>query len=202
MSTNIYVILETENMGTTTLDIDKLLHENPETFKDKVLDFWFNVKNCLIYKPKEFFRNLNAFFENVWFFRKELWKYRSFDYYYMLDMWVKAAKGLAHSIEHETWVVDNIAMKEATAIKEMIACLRLLQFDGTPPSNNPEDVVKKYYTQQEQMYRQAIDRICEILKGQDRKEITEEISNDEQTSEWNRNYENKYDGTGYRNWWN
>lgn len=50
------------------------------------------------------------FFKNIWFFRRELYKYRNFDHHYCTMMFLKSLKGLRDGIKkrqnHVDWKED------------------------------------------------------------------------------------------------
>ncbi len=73
------------------------------------------------YKTYELFRyKIPYFFENVWYFRKELWEHRSWDYSYSLAMLRRSLTKLAHTIEFYGWEVDESRLEKVKNIKRAI----------------------------------------------------------------------------------
>ena len=73
------------------------------------------------YKTYELFRyKIPYFFENVWYFRKELWQHRSWDYIFSLMMLRRSLTKLAHTLEFYGWEVDESRLKKVAEIKRAI----------------------------------------------------------------------------------
>ena len=91
--------------------------------------FWKSLKTLSRhqtwwYKIYEFFRrDLPYFFENIWFFRKELYKFRSWDYSYNLNLLRRSLEKTVNTIEFHGHEVDNSRMKKVEKIKRAIQLL-------------------------------------------------------------------------------
>jgi Asp-tRNA(Asn)/Glu-tRNA(Gln) amidotransferase C subunit len=88
--------------------------------------FWESLKTMSRhqtwwYKTYELFRyKIPYFFENIWYFRKELWEHRSWDYSYSLAMLRRSLTKLAHTLEFYGWEVEDSRMKKVNDIKRAI----------------------------------------------------------------------------------
>jgi len=88
--------------------------------------FWESLKTMSRhqtwwYKTYELFRyKIPYFFENIWYFRKELWEHRSWDYTYSLAMLRRSLTKLAHTLEFYGWEVEDSRMKKVNDIKRAI----------------------------------------------------------------------------------
>jgi hypothetical protein len=88
--------------------------------------FWKSLKTMnrhqtWWYKTYEFFRyKIPHFIENVWYFRKELWEHRSWDYLYSLTMLKRSLTKLAHTLEFHGWEVEESRMEKVKNIKRVI----------------------------------------------------------------------------------
>jgi hypothetical protein len=73
------------------------------------------------YKTYELFRyKIPYFVENIWYFRKELWQHRSWDYSFSLMMLRRSLTKLAHTLEFYGWEVDESRLKKVAEIKRAI----------------------------------------------------------------------------------
>jgi len=82
------------------------------------------------YKTYELFRyKIPYFFENVWYFRKELWEHRSWDYSYSLAMLRRSLTKLAHTLEFYGWEVDESRLEKVKNIKRAIHLIDTMRED-------------------------------------------------------------------------
>jgi len=73
------------------------------------------------YKTYEMFRyKIPYFIENVWYFRKELWEHRSWDYTYSLSMLKRSLTKLVHTLEFYGQEVEESRMEKVKNIKRAI----------------------------------------------------------------------------------
>ena len=73
------------------------------------------------YKTYELFRyKIPYFVENIWYFKKELWEHRSWDYIFSLMMLRRSLTKLAHTLEFYGWEVDESRLKKVAEIKRAI----------------------------------------------------------------------------------
>jgi hypothetical protein len=88
--------------------------------------FWKSLKTMnrhqtWWYKTYQLFRyKMPYFVENVWYFRKELWEHRSWDYTYSLMMLRRSLTKLSHTLEFYGWEVEESRMEKVKNIKRAI----------------------------------------------------------------------------------
>lgn len=83
-----------------------------------------------VYKSYEFFRyKLPMFFKNVWFFRKELLVFRSWDYSFNLMMLRRSLQKTVNTIEYYGHEVDITRMKKVEKMKRVIELLSHIRED-------------------------------------------------------------------------
>jgi len=84
-----------------------------------------------IYKVYELFRyKIPMFFENLWFFRKSLWEFRSWDYSFNLQMLGRSLEKTVNTIEYHGHEVDDSRMKKVQKMKRVIELLGHLRSDS------------------------------------------------------------------------
>ena len=84
-----------------------------------------------VYKFYEFFRyKLPMFFENLWFFRKELWNFRSWDYSFNLNLLSRSLEKTVNTIEYYGHEVDESRMKKVQKMKRVIELLNHIRSDS------------------------------------------------------------------------
>jgi hypothetical protein len=97
--------------------------------------FWESLKTMSRhrtwwYKTYELFRyKIPYFFENVWYFRKELWEHRSWDYTYSLAILKRSLTKLAHTLEFYGWEVEESRMEKVKNIKRAIQLIDRMRSD-------------------------------------------------------------------------
>lgn len=102
------------------------------TFADS---FWKSLKTMSRhqtwwYKTYEVFRyKIPMFFENIWYFRKELWEHRSWDYIFTLMMLRRSLTKLAHTMEFYGHEIEDSRMKKVADIKRAIYLIDRMQSD-------------------------------------------------------------------------
>jgi hypothetical protein len=84
-----------------------------------------------VYKVYEVFRyKIPMFFENLWFFRKELWNFRSWDYTFNLNLLGRSLEKTVNTIEYYGHEVDISRMKKVEKMKRVIELLGHLRSDS------------------------------------------------------------------------
>jgi len=84
-----------------------------------------------VYKIYELFRyKIPMFFENLWFFRKSLWEFRSWDYSFNLQMLGRSLEKTVNTIEYHGHEVDDSRMKKVQKMKRVIELLGHLRSDS------------------------------------------------------------------------
>ena len=97
--------------------------------------FWKSLKTLSRhqtwwYKTYELFRyKIPYFVENVWYFRKELWEHRSWDYTYSLMMLIRSLTKLSHTLEFYGWEVEESRMEKVKNIKRAIQLIDRMSSD-------------------------------------------------------------------------
>jgi len=98
--------------------------------------FWKSLKRLnrhqtWWYKTYEVFRyKIPMFFENIWFFRKELWTFRSWDYGFNLMMLRRSLEKTVNTIEFYGMEVDSSRMKKVEKMKRIIELLNNVRSDS------------------------------------------------------------------------
>jgi hypothetical protein len=191
--------------------------------------FWKSLKTLSRhqtwwYKTYEFFRrDLPYFLENIWFFRKELYKFRSWDYSYNLEMFRRSLEKTVNTIEFHGNEIDTSRLKKVEKIKRSIQLLNNIRTDDyINQAENELGKIKnsdwlwtdKEDTEEEKTHnRKVFDRAREIedsewkelwsiIHGQDLKEYREIYNSktDEEKKEedvWT----DWFDGSGMKGWW-
>jgi hypothetical protein len=91
--------------------------------------FWKSLKTMRMhdtwwYKTYDFFRrDLPRFIENIWFFRKELWYFRSWDYSYNLSIFKRSLEKSVHTLEFYGNEIEETRMKKVEKMKRVIELL-------------------------------------------------------------------------------
>jgi hypothetical protein len=84
-----------------------------------------------VYKIYETFRyKIPIFFKNLWFFRKELWDFRSWDYGFNLMMLRRSLEKTVNTIEVYGNEVEESRMKKVEKMKRVIELLKNVRSDS------------------------------------------------------------------------
>lgn len=84
-----------------------------------------------VYKVYEVFRyKIPRFFENLWFFRKALWNFRSWDYGFNLMIFQRSLEKTVGTIEYYGHEVDISRMKKVQKMKRVIELLGHVRSDS------------------------------------------------------------------------
>lgn len=70
------------------------------------------------------------FFENIWFFRKALWEFRSWDYGYNLMMFRRSLEKTVNTIEFHGSEIEESRMKKVQKMKRVIELLNNVRSDS------------------------------------------------------------------------
>lgn len=196
------------------------------TFADS---FWksldrMNRQQTWWYKTYEFFRyKIPMFVENVWFFRKQLWEFRSWDYSFNLKLFGRSLEKTAHTMEFYGHEVEIHRMKKVNKIKRVIEIIESLResdyieraenqlgelknLDGWRHDREDTPEEKEHNGKVFKLARKIEDdewnELCDILRGQNHQEyidLLDSLSEEEKKKGdlWN----NWHDGSGMRSWW-
>ena len=91
--------------------------------------FWksldtIRIHNTWWYKTYEVFRyKIPTFFKNIWFFRKQLWEFRTWDYTFNLNLFARSLEGTSKTIEFHGWEIDSSRLKKVAKMKRAIQIL-------------------------------------------------------------------------------
>lgn len=90
-----------------------------------------NMHQTWWYKTYEVFTDkIPKFFKNIWFFRKQLWEHREWDYSFSLMMFKRSLESLCYDLEHYGHEVDGTRMKKVEKIKRVIYLLNNIRTDN------------------------------------------------------------------------
>lgn len=176
------------------------------------------------YKTYEVFRyKIPMFFKNVWYFRKELWRFRGWDYTFNLDIFARSLEKTAHTLEFYGHEVDGPRFKKVEKIKRVITIIKnldesnyidiaekelgeLKNLNGwaSDREDTPEEKEhnRKVFDRAKEIENKEYEELWQILKGQDKEEfskIYDKLPNEEKWK--HEHWENWFDGSGITSWW-
>lgn len=191
--------------------------------------FWKSLKRLSMqqtwwYKTYEIFRyKIPMFFKNVWYFRKELWRFRGWDYTFNLQMFSRTLEKTVHTLEFYGNEVESTRNKKIQKIKRVIEIIKNLDenryisiaekelgelknsggwFQDIEDTPEEKEHNKKVFERSSELEKQEFEELWQILKGQDYQDfrkIYDRLSDEEK---WKHDHwENWYDGSGIKNWW-
>ena len=190
--------------------------------------FWKSLKvmarhQTWWYKTYEVFRyKIPMFFENVWYFRKVLWRFRSWDYTFNLMMLSKSLEKTAHTLEFHGFEIEETKNKKVEKIKRVIEIINSLNESNyinraeeqlgelrgvefwEDKEDTPEDKEhnKKVFDLSSKMEEDEWSELFVILKGQNHQDyawLMDYATEEEKmkTDLWNK----WFDGSGMKHWW-
>lgn len=195
------------------------------TFADS---FWKSLKRLSMhqtwwYKTYEVFRyKIPMFFKNVWYFRKELWRFRSWDYTFNLMMFSRSLEKTVHTLEFHGWEIEETKIKKVEKIKRVIQIIKSLDESNyikraedqigelrgvefwEDKEDTPEDKEhnKKVFDLSTQIENDEWEELFNILKGQDHKEYGKLLETQSEENKWKTDLWTKwFDGSGMKHWW-
>ena len=190
--------------------------------------FWKSLKRLSMhqtwwYKTYEVFRyKIPMFFENIWFFRKELWRFRSWDYTFNLMMFSRSLEKTVHTLEFHGWEIEETKIKKVEKIKRVIEIIKSLDESNyikraedqigelrgvefwEDKEDTPEDKEhnKKVFDLSTQIENDEWEELFNILKGQDHKEYGKLLETQSEENKWKTDLWTKwFDGSGMKHWW-
>ena len=190
--------------------------------------FWKSLKRISMhqtwwYKTYEVFRyKIPMFFENIWFFRKELWRFRSWDYTFNLMMLSRSLEKTVHTLEFHGWEIEETKIKKVEKIKRVIEIIKSLdesnyikraedqigELRGVEFWENKEDTPedkehnKKVFDLSTQIENDEWEELFNILKGQDHKEYGKLLETQSEEDKWKTDLWTKwFNGSGMKHWW-
>lgn len=195
------------------------------TFADS---FWKSLKRLSMhqtwwYKTYEVFRyKIPMFFENVWYFRKELWRFRSWDYTFNLMMLSRSLEKTAHTLEFHGWEIEETKNKKVEKIKRVIEIIKSLEESNyikraedqigelrgvefwEDKEDTPEDKEhnKKVFDLSTKIEEDEWEELFTILRGQNHKEYIKLMETQSEEEKWKTDLWTKwFDGSGMKHWW-
>jgi len=190
--------------------------------------FWKSLKvmarhQTWWYKTYEVFRyKIPMFFENVWYFRKVLWRFRSWDYTFNLMMLSKSLEKTAHTLEFHGFEIEETKNKKVEKIKRVIEIINSLNESNyitraeeqlgelrgvefwEDKEDTPEDKEhnKKVFDLSSKMEEDEWSELFVILKGQNHQDYAKLMDNATEEEKMKTDLWNKwFDGSGMKHWW-
>lgn len=78
--------------------------------------WWYKIYETIRY-------NIPNFFKNLWFFRKEIYEYRTWDYHYSLIILKRSLEGIEKAIRTKSGEVDETRLPKVEKIQRVIKIL-------------------------------------------------------------------------------
>lgn len=191
--------------------------------------FWKSLKTLnrhqsWWYKSYEVIRyKLPMFFENIWFFRKEMWNFRSWDYTFNLNLFARSLEKTENTLEYHGNEIEISRMKKVFMIKRAVKLIRninegdytlraeielgdLKNIDGwfSEIEDTPEEKEhnKKVFELSSKIEDDEWKELFFILQGQDMDEYRKLYDNKSEEEKMSHDvWNNWYDGSGMKNWW-
>ena len=191
--------------------------------------FWKSLKKLSRhqswwYKTYEVFRyKIPMLIENIWFFRKELWRFRSWDYSFNLQLLSRSLEKTANTLEFYGHEVDESRLKKVAKIKRAIEIIQSMEesdyidraekelgdlknrdwlFNGIDDTQEEKEHNRKVFDLANKLEVDEWNEFCDILRGQNHEEYREIVDNASKEEKQNLDLWNKwYDGTGMKHWW-
>lgn len=176
------------------------------------------------YKSYEVFRyKIPSFFRNLWYFRKELWEFRGWDYNFNLRLLSRSLQKTAHIMEYHGQEVEIYRMRKVNKIKRVVEILESIResvyidraekelgeiknLDGWRMDREDTQEERQHNRKVFELARKIEDdewnELWDILKGQNHQEyvdLTNSLSDEEKEKRdvWNE----WHDGSGMKGWW-
>jgi len=190
--------------------------------------FWESLKTLSRhqtwwYKTYNFFRrDLPYFLENVWYFRKQLWSFRSWDYSFNLQMFGRSLEKTVNTIKngHE---VDKTRLKKVDKMKRVIYLIDRIKtenyteeaelelgklknvdwlFNGREDTSEEREHNRKVFNRAREIEESEWNELWVILKGQDLNEYQKLYNSQTEEQKHKKElWDDWYDGSGMKHWW-
>ena len=176
--------------------------------------WWYKIYQTIRY-------DIPRFFKTIWLFRKELYTYYVWDSAYPMNMLKRGLVLLADNIEEFGREVDESRLKKVAKMRRAIELLELhisgdfIQMaekelgyecntehmfgDGEP--KEIEEANRKLFDLSRKIEVETWDELFKVLKGQDIKEFDAIKNKNKEFEEQEGSYEEWYDGSGLKGWW-
>ena len=166
------------------------------------MNMWGNIKHYFCHKPMEWFMNMKWFFKNLWKFKEDLWRFRSWDFLYCLDIFATSLSALSDQIE-SGFEEDEAKMKKVLAINELILLLRQISVGNDygcyDDLVNGKIKPKEYSDEVKKRKQEILSRINHLIIGQSNEDF-DSVRDKDGTLTY-QNWVNLYDGSGFEGWW-
>ena len=178
--------------------------------------WWYKTYEVLRYK-------IPMFFENLWFFRKELWRFRSWDYTFNLMMLSRSLEKTAHTLEFHGMEIDETRLKKVEKMKRVIELIKSLDESNyidraeqqlgklknltgwaTDVEDTPEEREhnKKVFDLSTKIEEDEWEELFNILRGQNHQEYVKLMENTSKEEKMKTDLWTKwFDGSGMKHWW-
>ena len=84
----------------------------------------------MIYTIYSFFsRDIPRYFYNLWFFRKEIFNFRPYDYRYSLNLFGRSIERMANYIETDGYEVKEIRVKKVEKMRRVVELIKMIDKD-------------------------------------------------------------------------
>jgi hypothetical protein len=185
-----------------------------------------------VYKFYELFRyKIPMFFKNLWFFRKELFEYRRWDYTFNLNLFRRSLEGTVDYIEIKGWEIDSSRLKKVAKMRRAIEILNnidthpyiemaesklgklsKMNFEFEPLPDNPELYrLKDSESEDERKHNRSVYDLSDQLENDEWNELWT-ILRGQDVKEYKTLTDSKevkngfewdewFDGSGMNHWW-
>lgn len=176
------------------------------------------------YKTYETFRyKIPQFLKNIWYFKKELWRFRSWDYTFNLMMLGRSLEKTANTLEFYGMEIDETRLKKVEKIKRVVAIIKSLDesnyidraekelgelknsgglFNGIEDTPEEKEHNKKVFDLATKIENDEWNELFDILRGQNHEEYKKLVENATEEEKWNYDLWTKwFDGSGMKHWW-
>lgn len=180
-------------------------------------------QNTLPYKVYSFFRyDFPRFLKNVWKFRKALYNHYWFDHHGTLMFMETGLTDMANKIENHGIEVDSSRLKKVEKMRRAIQLIKnynedlyiemaekelgelvIHDWEFKPTDDNPDlfELVDKDTPEEKEHNRKVFARAKEIGE-QEWKELFSILEGQNYTKfDDNKDFDNQFDGSGLRGWW-
>lgn len=191
--------------------------------------FWKSLKRLAMhqtwwYKTYEVFRyKIPRFVENIWYFRKELWRFRSWDYTFNLMMFSRSLEKTVHTLEFHGQEIEETKSKKVLKIKRVIEIIKSLDesnyidraenqlgnlknpdwlFNGVEDTPEEKEHNRKVFDLATKIENDEWNELFDILRGQNHEEYKKLLEEQSEEDKWKTDLWTKwYDGSGIKHWW-
>lgn len=178
--------------------------------------WWYKTYEVIRYK-------IPMFFENLWFFRKELWRFRSWDYTFNLMMLSRSLEKTVHTLEFYGQEIDETRLKKVDKIKRVIEIIKSLDesnyidraekelgelknaggiFNGIEDTPEEREHNRKVFALSTEIEEKEWNELFDILRGQNHqeyKDLMDKLTDEEKIQ--HEHWQNWFDGSGMKHWW-